>query len=110
MNRLSILRAIAIATVTIVAGSTASIHFAIPTSYASETVATQTATFAIENMTCALCPITVKFAMEGVSGVRSVQIDFEARTATVTFDPAATTAEAIAASATNAGYPTSILS
>ncbi|MEX1109066.1 MAG: cation transporter [Dongiaceae bacterium] len=48
--------------------------------------------------------------MEGVSGVKSVQIDFEARTATVTFDPAATTAEAIAASATNAGYPTSILS
>lgn len=61
--------------------------------------------FTIENMTCALCPVTVKKAMEGVSGVKSVVIDFEAKTATVMFDATATTIEAIAAASTNAGYP-----
>ncbi len=65
----------------------------------------QKATFAIENMICALCPVTVRKAMEGVEGVRSVDVDFEAKTATVVFDPSATSPEAIAAASTNAGYP-----
>ena len=38
--------------------------------------AEQTVTFTVENMTCALCPVTVKRAMEQVDGVRSVEIDF----------------------------------
>lgn len=63
------------------------------------------AVFAIENMTCALCPVTVKKAMEGVAGVKSVAIDFEAKTATVVFDPSQATITAIAAASTNAGYP-----
>lgn len=73
---------------------------------AAQTVAAeQTVTFAVDNMTCALCPVTVKRAMEGVEGVRTVEIDFEARTATVVFDTAATSAEAIAIASANAGYP-----
>lgn len=71
----------------------------------TQVAATQTATFAIQNMTCALCPVTVKSAMEHVRGVRSVRIDFDAKTATVVFDPSVTTLEAIAAASTNAGYP-----
>jgi periplasmic mercuric ion binding protein len=67
--------------------------------------ATQSAVFTVENMTCELCPLTVKTAMERVPGVTSVEIDFDARTATVTFDPATTTIEAIAAASTNVGYP-----
>jgi mercuric ion binding protein len=74
-------------------------------SAATEVAAVQTATFAIENMTCALCPVTVKSAMERVNGVQSVQIDFDAKTATVVFDPSVTTIEAIAAASTDAGYP-----
>lgn len=68
----------------------------------------RTATFAVENMTRALCPVTVKRAMEGVEGVRSVEIDFEARTATVVFDPAVATPEAIGAASAGAGYPASV--
>jgi mercuric ion binding protein len=72
----------------------------------AQSVATeQTVTFTVDNMTCALCPVTVKAAMAGVEGVRSVEIDFEARTATVIFDPAATNAEAVATASANAGYP-----
>jgi mercuric ion binding protein len=108
MKQSSVLKAIAIATGTMAVGSAASIHFPVPSSFATEIAVTQTATFAIENMTCALCPITVKSAMEKVIGVNSVQIDFEAKTATVVFDPAVTTLEAIAASSTNAGYPATV--
>lgn len=72
------------------------------TAVATETV---TVTFTIENMTCAMCPITVRKAMEGVEGVRSVEVDFEAKTATAEFDPSATSIADIAAASTNAGYP-----
>jgi mercuric ion binding protein len=73
---------------------------------AAQTVAAeQTVTFAVDNMTCALCPVTVKRAMEGVAGVRAVEIDFDARTATVILDTAATSADAIATASANAGYP-----
>lgn len=62
-------------------------------------------TFAIENMTCATCPITVKKAMEGVTGVTAVSVDFAAKTARATYNPRRTNAAAIAAASTNAGYP-----
>lgn len=65
----------------------------------------QTVSFAIEHMTCATCPITVRRAMERVEGVYDVTVDFEAKTATARFDPARTTIKAIAAASTNAGYP-----
>ena len=64
-----------------------------------------TGIFIVENMTCGTCPITVKKAMSRVAGVRSVEIDFDAKTATVVFDPAVTSPEAIAAASTNSGYP-----
>lgn len=68
-------------------------------------VETQVATFEIENMTCAMCPITVRTAMSRVDGVNSVEVDFESKTAVVSFDPALTTQEAIAQASTDAGYP-----
>lgn len=75
---------------------------------ATQVAAAQSATFAVENMTCALCPVTVKKAMEKVNGVQSVRIDFDARTATVVFDPAVTSVEAIAAASSDAGYPAAV--
>jgi mercuric ion binding protein len=70
--------------------------------------ATRTTTFTVQNMTCALCPVTVKRAMEGVKGVKSVSVDFDAKTATVVYDPSVATPDAIAAASTNAGYPASV--
>ena len=68
-------------------------------------VRAKTATFAIRNMTCPLCPVTVKRAMAGVAGVRSVEVNFQTKTATVSFDPSKTTIAAIAKASTDAGYP-----
>jgi mercuric ion binding protein len=61
--------------------------------------------FDVPDMTCALCPLTVKTAMSRVDGVQSVEVDFDARSATVTFDPALTDATAIAQASAIAGYP-----
>lgn len=68
----------------------------------------QTRTFTVEKMTCAACPITVRTAITRVAGVRSVEVDFESKTATVTFDPSVTTADEIARASANAGYPAQI--
>ena len=65
----------------------------------------KTATFAVEGMYCAMCPITVRKAMEAVTGVKSVAIDYDAQTAAVVFDPSLATLEQIAEASSMAGYP-----
>lgn len=65
----------------------------------------QTATFTIEKMTCAACPVTVKKAMQAVDGVSNVDINFAEKTATVVFDPTVVTLEQVGTASTNAGYP-----
>jgi mercuric ion binding protein len=65
----------------------------------------RTASFAVDNMTCATCPIRVRTAMSRVDGVRSVEVDFASKRATVTYDAARATPEAIALASSNAGYP-----
>jgi mercuric ion binding protein len=73
---------------------------------ATEAVQSETI-FYVDNMTCALCPVTVKAAMSGVEGVKSVEIDFPARTAHVVFDSNRTNTAMIAHAAEQAGYPAS---
>lgn len=75
------------------------------TAQAAPTMAAQA--FAIDKMTCAMCPITVKKAMQAVPGVHDVSIDFDRKTALVRYDPVRTDARAIATASTNAGYPAS---
>lgn len=72
---------------------------------AAEKQATKTVTFTIEKMTCAMCPITVRKAMEKIDGVLSVVTDYESKTAKVEFDPAKAKVEVIAKASTDAGYP-----
>lgn len=67
--------------------------------------AERTVTFAVDNMTCASCPYIVQTSMGAVPGVAKVTVSFEAKTATVTFDDAKTSPDAIAAASMNAGYP-----
>jgi len=65
----------------------------------------QTQSFAVENMTCATCPIAVRKAMSRVDGVHSISVDFETKTAVAVFDPGKTSAQAIADASTDVGYP-----
>ena len=68
----------------------------------------QTVTLDVKNMTCELCPITVKKSLEKVAGVGAVKIDFTKKTATVTFDPDKAQPEALTLATTNAGYPSTV--
>lgn len=70
--------------------------------------AERTVTLAVENMTCALCPITVRTAIERVTGVKDVQVDFETKTAVVVFDDADATVQDIAEASRQAGYPATV--
>lgn len=65
----------------------------------------RTSVFAVSKMTCATCPIAVKTAMGRVAGVKQVKVDFEAKTATVTYDPAIATLTTIAMASTDIGFP-----
>lgn len=65
----------------------------------------QTVTFDVANMTCAVCPLTVKTAMQGVDGVVSAVVSGATNTAVVVYDDAKADANRIAQAATNAGYP-----
>jgi periplasmic mercuric ion binding protein len=70
----------------------------------------QTQLFKVEKMTCAACPITVKKAIKRVDGVKSVSVDFDAKTAVVVFDPSITNVDEIAAASTDVGYPATPIS
>jgi periplasmic mercuric ion binding protein len=65
-------------------------------------------TLGVQNMTCAVCPITVRKALEKVPGVASVKVDLDTKSATVTFDADKADAAALIKATTDAGYPAAI--
>jgi mercuric ion binding protein len=68
----------------------------------------QTVTLDVQNMTCAVCPITVKKALERVPGVTDAKVDFVKKTATISFDPDKANLGALTKATTEAGYPSSV--
>jgi len=68
-----------------------------------------TVTLAVDNMTCGTCPIVVKKALERVSGVSSTTVDFDKKTATVTFDPDKATSAKLTQATTEAGFPSKLI-
>jgi periplasmic mercuric ion binding protein len=71
--------------------------------------APQTATLAVENMTCGTCPIVVKKALEKVPGVSATAVDFDKKTATVTFDPDKASTARLTQATTDAGFPSKLV-
>ena len=59
----------------------------------------------VQNMTCELCPITDKKALDKVPGVAAARIDLAKKTATMKFDPDRANVAALVEATTNAGYP-----
>ena len=67
----------------------------------------QTVVLDVQNMTCELCPITVKKALGQVPGVADTKVDPNRKTATVTFDPDKANLAALVKATTDAGFPSS---
>lgn len=70
--------------------------------------ATRTVTLAVQNMTCAVCPITVKKALNKIAGVAKTEVSFERKEAVVTFDDTKTSVAALIRATTDAGYPSTV--
>ena len=68
----------------------------------------KTVTLDVKNMTCGTCPITVKKSLEKVPGVSTVKVDFDKKTATVTYDADKAQPEALTMATKNAGYPSAL--
>ena len=66
--------------------------------------ATKTVMLSIPSMTCPVCPITVKKALNAVPGVSRVDVNFAKKDAVVTFDDAKTSVAALTKATANAGY------
>lgn len=58
----------------------------------------------IAGMSCSHCQKAVTDALQGLEGVQSVRVDLQEGTATVTYDPAVASEEAMREAVEEAGY------
>ena len=65
----------------------------------------QTAVLDVQNMSCAVCPITVKKSLQKVPGVSDANVDFDKKTVTVKFDADKATTAVLVKATTDAGFP-----
>ena len=81
----------------------AAIALALP--FAVLAAAPRTAVLEVQNMTCGLCPVTVKKSLDKVPGVSEAKVDFDKKTVTVKFDADKTTTAVLVKATTDAGFP-----
>lgn len=67
--------------------------------------APQTVTLEVSNMTCSVCPITVKKALQKVPGVRKVEVSYARKEARVTFENTQASIAQLEDATFEAGYP-----
>ena len=68
----------------------------------------RTVTLNVPGMTCPVCPITVKKALEKVSGVSKIDVRFEKKQVLVTFDDGKTNTDALVKATTDDGFPSQL--
>ena len=69
----------------------------------------QTVTLSVPDMNCPVCPITVRKALEKVDGVTQAEVDYDSKSATITFDDRVTGTKALREATENVGYPSTVL-
>ena len=70
----------------------------------SPNTSTQTASFGISGMTCPSCAKGLEASFRNMPGVKEAKVDYDAKQATVTFDPAKQSDESIKKLVAEAGY------
>ena len=70
--------------------------------------ALHTVTLDVQKMDCPMCKITIGRALKKVNGVTDAKVDYDSKTAIVTFDPNKANVEALIQATTHAGYPSSL--
>ncbi|WP_263367350.1 mercury resistance system periplasmic binding protein MerP [Edaphobacter bradus] len=67
----------------------------------------QTIVLDVPNMTCPVCPITIKKALKRVPGVEDATVNYDKKTVTVKYDPEKASPAALIKATTDAGFPSS---
>lgn len=70
----------------------------------------RTVALEVSGMTCSLCPVTVRKALERVPGVLEARVDFATKKAQAKIDPDKASPEALAKAVSDAGFPAKVVS
>jgi len=70
--------------------------------------APQTTVLDVQNMTCSMCSVTIRKALEKVPGVVDAKVNYDHKTATVKYDGDKTNPPALVKATTNAGFPSTV--
>ena len=65
----------------------------------------RTAVLQVEGMSCSLCPVTVRKALERVPGVIEARVEYKEKRARATYDPGKTSPQALAKAVSDSGFP-----
>lgn len=68
----------------------------------------QTVVLDVQNMTCSMCSIAIRKALEKVPGVIDAKVDYDHKTAIVKYDPDKARLSALVKATTNAGFPSTL--
>lgn len=104
MLRISIL----IAAISVAALSVAGCATEAAPQTAQAPLTTKQVQLSVEGMTCASCSVSVRTTVNKLDGIVSVDVDVDGGAASVTYDPAQVTAQAIADQITKLGYTATI--
>jgi periplasmic mercuric ion binding protein len=85
--------------------STALLLLATPPALAAEP---KSVVLHVEGMTCSLCPVTVRKALERVPGVVEARVDLKAKEAQAKYDPAKAAPEQLARAVSDSGFPAKV--
>ncbi len=64
---------------------------------------------AVENMTCSMCPVTVRQALEMKEGVYEAKVSLEPPRAVVIYDDGIVDPPSLITATTNTGFPSTLL-
>lgn len=70
--------------------------------------AEKTVVLSVPSMYCALCPLSVRKALEKVPGVQKVKATYEPKEAVVTFDDAKASVDTLLEATKRAGFPAAV--
>jgi mercuric ion binding protein len=68
----------------------------------------QTVTLDVESLTCSLCPVTVRKALEKADGVTNATVSYEQHHAVIIYDDEIIDIPTLIETTTNAGFPSSV--
>lgn len=108
MNRNSILLVMIVAGLMAGCGDQSASAGSTPDTRPAETSASETqqreVTFSIPDMSCPMCPITVRKALARIDGVSTAEASLDDKQARVVFDPTKTNIDALVAAVAEAGF------